>query len=295
MFKKKKKFMFSRAKNGLTGLLSRVPGFNSASSTLSSTLKSKSVFGRAVFVILAIVVFSILMSVGSRIMTYFIQPSNPYLVRGMINANNQKTISTDPTNTGGVYISRSQNQNDGIEFSWSVWINISNLNVGTARFQHIFSKGNNSNGAQPIPGMSIPNNSPGLYIAPGVNDLWVKMNTFGAIEETVVVKGVPLNKWLHILIRVKGVNLDVYVNGVLVQRKVLQSVPLQNNGDVYTTMNGGFNGYLSDLRYFESALSPGDILGLVNKGPNLSISKRETSDITNKPPYFSMRWYFQGN
>lgn len=284
--------MFARAKNGLTGLLGKVPGFNQASSSLSSSLKSKSVFGRTVFVILAVIVFTLLLSVGTRVLAFFLQPSNPYLIKGMINANNQKMIPSDPAVTGGVYISRSQNQADGIEFSWSVWINISNLNVGSPRFQHIFSKGNNSNSTQSEPGMSSPNNSPGLYIAPGVNDLHVLMNTFGAIEETVVVKGVPLNKWLHILIRVKGVNLDVYVNGTLSQRKVLQSVPLQNNGDIFTTMNGGFNGYLSDLRYFESALNPGDILGLVNKGPNLSVSKLESSDIRSKPPYFSLRWYF---
>lgn len=287
--------MFSRAKNGVSGLLGRIPGFNNASSAISSSIQSKSVFGRIVFIILVLVVFTILLSLGSRLVGYFIQPSNPYLVKGMINANNQKTIPANPNTTGGVFIPRSQNQNDGIEFSWSVWINISNLNVGSPRFQHIFSKGNNNNSEQKVAGMSSPNNAPGLYIAPGKNDLWVLMNTFGNMEELVKVEGIPLNKWLHVLIRVKGVNLDVYINGTLAQRKVLQSVPLQNDGDVFTTMNGGFNGYLSDLRYFESALSPGDIMGIVNKGPNLSISSLETSDMTNKPPYFSLRWYFQGN
>jgi hypothetical protein len=287
--------IFKSAKNGISNLLGKVPGFNTASASLTSTLQSKSVFGRFVFIVLAIVVFTILLSVGSRIMAMFLQPSNPYLIKGMINANNQKHIPVDPKVTGGVYIARSQNQDDGIEFSWSVWINVSNLNSGTPRFQHIFNKGDNSNGTQQVAGMSSPNNSPGLYIAPGQNDLHVLMNTFGTVEETVVVKGFPLNKWLHVLIRVKGVNLDVYVNGILAQRKVLQSVPLQNNGDVFTTMNGGFSGYLSDLRYFESALSPGDILALVNKGPNLSISKLETADMTSKPPYFSLRWYFQSN
>ena len=287
--------MFSRAKNGLAGLLGRVPGFNRASSAVSSSIRSKSVFGRIVFIILVIVVFTILLSLGSRLVAYFIEPSNPYLVKGMINANNQKTIPANPNMTGGVVISRSQNQNDGIEFSWSVWINISNLSVGSPRFQHIFSKGNNSNSDQKVPGLSSPNNAPGLYIAPGKNDLWVYMNTFANMEEIVKVPGVPLNKWLHVLIRVKGVNLDVYINGTLAQRKVLQSVPLQNDGDVFTTMNGGYNGYLSDLRYFESALSPGDIMGIVNKGPNLNISSLESTDITSKPPYFSLRWYFQGN
>ena len=286
--------MFARVKNGLAGLFNQVPGVSRASASLSASMRSKSIFGRAVFMILVLVVFTILLSVGTRVLGYFIQPSNPYLVKGMINANNQKTIPADPSKTGGVYVSRSQNQNDGIEFSWSVWINISNLNVGTQRYQHIFSKGNNSNSATPVAGLSSPNNAPGLYIAPGKNDLVVLMNTFGAVEERVEVKGIPLNKWLHVLIRVRGVNLDVYVNGALSQRKVLQSVPLQNNGDVFTTMNGGFNGYLSDLRYFESALSPGDILALVNKGPNLKISKLETADMTNNPPYFSLRWYFQG-
>ena len=287
--------MFAQAKKKMSNLFSRIPVLNRATSFVQSSIQSKSIFGRIVYVILAIIAFVMLLSVGGRVMGYFMQPSNPYIVKGMINANNQKRISADPTQKGGVYIERSQNQTDGIEFSWSVWINISNLNVGTARFQHIFSKGNNENGTQPVSGMSLPNNSPGLYIAPGVNDLYVLMNTFGTVEEYVVVKGIPLNKWVHVLIRVKGVNLDVYINGTLAQRKVLQSVPLQNNGDIFTTMNGGFNGYLSNLRYFESALQPGDIIGLVNKGPNLSISKLESSDMKNDPPYFSLRWYFQGS
>lgn len=288
------KSKFAQIKNGFSNLISKIPGVNTATTAVTSTIESKSPFGRGIYIILAIIAFVILLSIGGRILGYFLQPSNPYIIKGMINANNQKEFSSDPSQPNGIYIARSQNQQDGIEFSWSVWINISNLNVGSTRYQHIFSKGNNDNSVQDVAGLSLPNNSPGLYITPGQNDLYVAMNTFANVTESVVVKGIPLNKWIHVVIRVKGVNLDVYVNGSLAQRKVLQSVPLQNNGSVFTTRDGGFNGYLSDLRYFESALQPGDIIALVNKGPNLSISKSESHDINNDPPYFSLRWYFQG-
>jgi len=276
----------SKAKNSLAGLTSKVP------------MGSGSIYWRVAFVVLVMIAFTILLSLGSKMLGLIFQPSNPFLIKGMINAANQKMIPADPKQTNGVLISRSQNQETGIEFSYSVWINISNLNASSSKqFQHVFSKGDNlmdTEMGKKLGGTNGLSNAPGLYIAPGQNDLHVFMNTFGTVEETVVVKGVPLNKWIHVVIRVQGVHLDVYINGLLTQRKVLESVPLQNNGNVYTTMNGGYTGYLSDLRYFERALQPGDILDITNRGPNLNVSSMETSDLSSKPPYMSYRWYFQG-
>jgi hypothetical protein len=85
-------------------------------------------------------------------------------------------------------------------------------------------------------------------------------------------------------------NLDVYINGSLAKRHVLTGVPKQNYGDIYIASNGGFAGNLSDLKYYSDALSPGEIITLSNKGPNLVINKHSTYLYTN-PPYLSLQWY----
>ena len=69
-------------------------------------------------------------------------------------------------------------------------------------------------------------------------------------------------------ISVLSKNFDVYVNGVLYKRRVLPSLPRQNYGDIHLAQsdmcdagNGcgneqGFQGEISSLRYFNSALNP---------------------------------------
>ena len=262
---------------------------NSNLTGFKNLLAGNSTMARFVFVIFVIIAFVVLLSVGSHIINYFVAPASPYVIDGLITATNPKIISMDPKI--GTPVGRSKNQGDGLEFTWSVWINITNMGVGDTRYRHIFSKGDNANMSNDNGRMS-PNNAPGLYIVPETNDLVVVMNTFETIDEELRIQSVPMNKWINVIIRVKGMNVDVYVNGALVRRKVLESVPRQNNGSVYACMNGGYNGYLSNLRYYDYALSPGDIISLVEKGPSLKISSLESNDLKNTPPYFSLRWYF---
>jgi hypothetical protein len=100
----------------------------------------------------------------------------------------------------------------------------------------------------------------------------------------------PLNKWVNVIIRLENTTLDVYINGTIVKRHILSGVPKQNYGDVYVTMNGGFNGNLSNLRYWNYALDVGEIQSIINSGPNLkSVDKDMTQSM---PHYFSLRWYF---
>ena len=140
--------------------------------------------------------------------------------------------------------------------------------------------------------MSYPNNAPGLYITPDTNALLVVMNTFDKINDEVIVNDLPLNKWVNVIIRVtKQGQLDVYINGSLVKRHMLKGVPRQNYGDVYVAMNGGFDGNISDLRYFESALGTNKIQSIINRGPNrkLVVGDLDVKEDTNK--YLSTRWY----
>jgi hypothetical protein len=253
-------------------------------------IENYSLVEKIFMVILSIVVFIILLIIGTKIIIYFLSPSkSPYLIKNTVNAENQMVISTNPNVAGSIPIYRSVNEDNGVEFSWSCWINITDLQYGYGKYKHVFHKGNDSVGDN---GIIDPNNAPGLYIHPTQNALVVVMNTYTTINEEILITNIPLNKWINVIIIVNGNVLSVYVNGTLVKLHQLSDVPKQNYGDVYVAMNGGFNGYISKLRYFDYAVQPGEIQYINYWGPSNALSI--TSDLQYMSnPYLSLRWYFQ--
>ena len=119
------------------------------------------------------------------------------------------------------------------------------------------------------------------------------MNTYNAINEEITIPDIPLNKWVNVIIRCKNTTLDVYVNGTIARSINLIGVPKQNYGDVYVAMNGGFNGYISDLWYFNYSLGTSAIQNILTKGPNTKMINDNgmTSNVYN---YLSLRWFFNG-
>ena len=259
-------------------------------------LQSNSVIAKFAFLLLVLVLFIMLLRVGTTILGWMFSPSsNPTLLNGMIDSRQMMRISQNPSVNGSIPILRSQNERDGLVFSWSVWIFIEDLIYRQNEYKHIFHKGNDNINVtnEPI-GMNQPNNAPGLYIAPGTNDLVVVMNTFESINEEVVVKDIPLNKWINVIIRVnEQKNLDVYINGRLVRRHLLKGVPKQNYGDVFLSLNGGFSGYTSSLRYFAHAIGTSKIQEIVDAGPNMKLVG-SSQLMKSKPRYLSLRWFFSG-
>lgn len=262
------------------------------SSALKGTkefLESNSIVAKIAFLFLVLIVFIILLRLGIQAISYFMAPSStPTLIDGMIDATHMQIIPQNPAVPHSIPILRSVNQEDGIEFTWSTWVFIKNLSPEN-RYKHVFHKGNNK--LDSSMGLNFPNNAPGLYIAPHTNNFVIMMNTFNKIKEEIVVEDIPLNKWLNVIIRVENHNLDVYINGVIVKRHVLASVPKQNYGDVYVSMNGGFNGFTSNLRYWNYALNISEIQKIINSGPNMKMAESDMTE--SEPRYFSLRWFFQ--
>lgn len=196
----------------------------------------------------------------------------------------------------------------------------------TEEYKHIFSKGDGDiNNIWPAPdttttkgtdnidnGMIWPNASPALYLRSTPTDggddgaganhvqLRVAITTFGGVNaddslipivETIDIDNIPLEKWINIIIRVKGLTVDVYLNGIIVKRHILSSTPKQNYGDVHTGLNGGFNGYISCLKYFDYAIEVGKISSIIDKGPCLKMLSNQGNK-KNQMPYMSYRWYF---
>jgi hypothetical protein len=209
-------------------------------------------------------------------------------------------------NTESPIIYRSNNQTGGIEFTYTVWLKLDSVG-GDTKHRHIFNKGSTdwetTTGSKK--GLAKINNGPGLYF--GLEKL-----SSGAYQETnslvflmdventsstpvpvsLDVSNIPMQKWFHVAYRVQNYTIDCYVNGVLTKSASFSDkIPKQNYYDVNVCQNNGFPGALSNLRYYDYALSPFDIAGIVGYGPNLTTSKLGVQGNNSAYDYLSQSWY----
>jgi hypothetical protein len=186
-----------------------------------------------------------------------------------------------------------------MEFTWSIWMFLKPVTASSSatNFSHVFSKGIFNAGS--ISGKCNPfsNNAPGLYLS-SANTLTIVMDstttpgckTDDATNTPITIDNMPINKWFNVIIRLTNNNLDVYINGRLTERKTFSDgVPNQNYDDVYICQNGGFNGYIADLKYYNSSIGTSEINSIVSSGPNTSINMSTLKN--NMPPYLSGNWF----
>lgn len=251
---------------------------------------SNSIISKFVFLIFVLICFFLLLKLFISIIFFSVKKSrSPFLISGLINGNNYYMIDQDPAKSNSVTIYRSNNEQSGIEFTWSVWLNINRVGNDTTKYQHIFSKG--GNGTVNADGIMAINNSPGVYILPNQNTIRIMMNTVSTepkyITEQLDVPNIPLGKWFHLAIRMQNKIMDVYINGVITKRLSFLNVPKQNYDNVFVCANGGFDGDLSDLRYFDKALNIFEINDILGRGPNMKSKSKKTYNFD----YLSSSWY----
>jgi len=170
-------------------------------------------------------------------------------------------------------------------------------------------------------GMAWPNNSPGLYLDTTNNTLRFVLSTYpminnagsmvtshdseeinmvgagGTDENEVIIKeeidisNVPLDKWICLVLRVKNNVIDIYVNGVITNRHYPSGVIKQNTYDVHTGQNGGFDGYISRLKYDNKALSAVEIQDIYAKGPKTEFVSKNIKPEFEKIVNLSNQWY----
>jgi hypothetical protein len=278
------------AKNALKNTFSEFSTQASAGvGATSEFLTTNTIIAKFAFILLLLILFLVLFNLGLAIIGYFTEPStDPYIVNGLINGNVAKVAPQDPKQSNAIPIFRSNNQSKGMEFTWSTWLYLNDLGIDN-KYQHIFSKGDGNISTDT--NLSTVNNGPGLYLKPMSNTLHVVMDTVSASDRhtSIDIDNLPIKKWFHVALRLQNTVLDVYVNGIVVNRLILNNTPKQNYGNVYVCQNGGFNGQLSNLRYYSRALNVFEINNIVSSGPNMKVS----SDV--KPmtgySYLSNIWY----
>jgi hypothetical protein len=244
----------------------------------------------------------ILLNLGIQLISYFGKPSSKvYLINGMISGTNKKIIIQDPDKNSKEVVRRSNNKETGMEFTWSVWLLINDASNSSQKFQPIFVKGGGTYNTDNISSIS---NGPGLYLNRGTsnnpNSIRIMMDTLSTYTSTlnqdgnnieiIDIPNIPLKKWFHLSIRCQNKYLDVYINGLVVVRRNLMNVPLQNYDDIRICDSGGFNGNLSNLIYYSYSLNAVDINNLALAGPN-------TTNLDTVPnnsygsSYLSTMWY----
>lgn len=282
--------------------------FNSAAIVSGSKtfLDSNSYVAKAAFLILTVIIFVYVLRACITLIGWLFSPnSNPYLVDGIMDGTaGNLIIPQDPSQPNAITILRSSNDAAGIAFTWSVWLFVKqkdSTNETDGVYHHVFNKGsanranlNNNNDTDPdmkdMKGIMMPNNGPGLYFKSDYSGIRVVMSTFNTQSASVDVDNIPINKWFNVIIRAENTILDVFINGDLAQRLQLDSVPFQNYGNVNVAINGGFNGNLSSLRYYNTALGTRAISNIVSDGPNMKIVG-SSGGAPGVMDYLSMRWF----
>ena len=281
----------------------------------SEFLSSNTMIARGTFLLGILILFSILFYIGSKVVHYFLSPSEtPYLISVMKDATEPLTI-TQNVGKKSIPILRSNNQYGGLEFSYSFWIYVNdvNYNEGTD-YKHIFNKGSPPSSGGESNGIFEPNNAPGVYLYTGkkyvsanlinnypVLGMLVRLNVFhNSINpkkqyfDDIYVDAIPIKKWVNVIIRVTTQNIcDIYINGNLSKRHKLSNIVKKNYDDLYVNYNGEFSGNLSNLKYYNYAIGTLEIDSLNTSGPSLVLSKNSNIDKSAKgSQYLSSQWYF---
>jgi len=218
----------------------------------------------------------------------------------------QKPNSDDPL------IYSSANEPSGLEFSYAMWIFIDPKTfensrtqqcgpagtVNNAAMKHIFHKGSKS---------GFPLLGPAVFVMGNTNTLRIYQNTSTAWNSFVEVPNIPVGKWFHLVITMKGKFMDVFVNGNIAVREEFMTVPKLNFGNVYLLspitfpvnpntplqlgdykVDGAAVGMVSRVKYFAYAANYAQIDTLYREGPSKKIVSKTYSQT---PPYMYDNWW----
>ena len=247
---------------------------------IKSSFKNPLVLQIVIIVVILAIVIGVMF--GATFLAKFLlysKNNSPWILKGSINGKNVRQVAQDPKNENSITLYRSDNQEGGAVFSYSFWFVIENMQYKYGEWKHILHKGNQNGN---------PNRAPGVWIHPHKNTMRVYMNTYEHLYDYIDIDNIPVKRWVHCVIVLNGMYLDVYINGHLKNRIKLSSMPKQNFGDFWMNMDGGFDGFLSNVRYYRKSLKYYEIEQITREGP----SNKKCIDSGQIPPYLNDDWWF---
>lgn len=317
---------------GITSSFSNPSDAGISSSNGSSTggfgvkefMESNSLVAKFAFILMVFIVFSVAVKLAIIGLSYLMLPSmSPYVLDGTANTEDMAmNISQDPAKPDSVFISRSMNEDGGLEYTWSAWFYINQVPVKQNKYSRIFSKGGEGTKSADD-GLYYPNNAPGMYIRftdevtttnPDRTDKGVNVSLLAVVDvsgkndneadkrqnlhERLIATDIPIKNWVNAVIRVTNNVIDLYINGRLAQRRKTAGIPLQNYGKVNIgedKATNRFSGYISTIQYFNYSIGANKIKSIVDEGPKMKMitSSGDASSPKNVGSYLSNNWYMR--
>lgn len=173
---------------------------------------------------------------------------------------------------------QSKNEEEGIEFSFAASIYVDDYDwERSSSAPIVFVKGSSD----------LSRQSPSVTLRKNRNEIHIVQDTYNSTKPgVVVIRNLPANKIISLVITIKQQSLDVYVNGTLHTHLTLSALPMQNMGSVMVGDNGGWNGAIGNFTYYNYALSYAEIQALNNTRP-----QRDPNDIPASGPFFGSDWW----
>ena len=87
---------------------------------------------------------------------------------------------------------------------------------------------------------------------------------------TCVVKMIPLQKWVNVVVSVYNQIVDIYIDGQLSSSCVLKGFPAISTSDINLTPDGGFSGKIANIVFFNTAMTVSQAKSTYYAGPIVS-------------------------
>jgi Concanavalin A-like lectin/glucanases superfamily len=291
---------------------------------LKEFMESNSLVAKFAFILMVFIVFTVAVKLSIIAISYLMLPSmTPFVLDGTANTEDMVIEkSQDPSKKDSVLISRSMNEDGGLEYTWSSWFFINQVPIEKDKYSRIFSKGGQGTKSSDD-GIYYPNNAPGLYIKftdtitdtnPDRSDKGTNVTLLAVVDvvgkndnqsdkkknlnEQLIATDIPIKKWVNAVIRVTNNVIDLYINGRLAQRRKTAGIPIQNYGKVYigeSKSSKRFSGYISTIQYFNYSIGSNKIKSIVDEGPNMKMVSSSGGETSTKTvgSYLSNNWYMR--
>jgi Tfp pilus assembly protein PilV len=264
---------------------------NSNSNSKGNSNANNSDKSSTMFIIIAVVLLVIVLGVAGYFVHRYMKQKNPselstkQFIPYIHDASIDKRISN-----GSI-----PQSSDGNEYNINFWIYVNDYTVNKDVDKCIIYRGETPEGTLNNASVDASGGNPNISCNPGV---WLlkNVNTLriivgletnynqsncetsatsqacqsGAQDVDVCeIQNFPLQRWVNVNITMRNNVIDVFFDGLLKKSCILKGFPLLSNNDMLICPDGGFNGYISNMKYSNKAVAVSKIEAMYKSGPTL--------------------------
>lgn len=201
-----------------------------------------------------ILIILIVVVIVYNLLSWYFQKSSK-LTSGLSKGTEEQTIQA----------SSLANSSQSSNYSYSLWFYVSDWNYRFGQSKTILSR--NDQNDEPCPSIALGSMKNNLEISVACYPTSSTDEDSTSVIHKCNVYNIPIQKWVHLAISLNGQNLDVYIDGKLSKTCVLEGVAKVNpEANVSVTPNGGFSGWTSTVKYYDTEINPQEAYNLYKAG-----------------------------